>query len=78
MGRPNAHSPKGDPVSYVPSPMADYDKPHYTWCVRRYHDGIAHPQFIKNSERKSYTAAADLADRLNTDNPEAAPTGKLF
>ena len=65
-------------MSYVPSPMANYDKPHYTWCVRRYSDGIAHPQFIKNSERKSYTAAAALADRLNTDNPEAAPTGKLF
>jgi hypothetical protein len=85
MGRPNAHSPKGDPMSCVPSPMANYDKPSYPWCVRRYHDGITHPEFIKNSERKSYTAAADLADRLNTDANEQpiiirviAVTGKLF
>jgi len=49
------------------------------WCVRKYLAGNPHPEPVADSERKTYKAAAALAERLNKKTQPAAPKPeKLF
>ena len=53
-----------DALRFVPSPLADYDRPTYTWHVVEYGTG-PHPTPVPGTHRKSYLAAAKKADALN-------------
>ncbi len=51
--------------THVASPLASFDRPSFNWQVLRYTPGSAHPVKVEGSERKSYAAAAALAERLD-------------
>ncbi len=53
------------PATHVASPLASFDRPSFNWQVLRYTPGSARPVKVEGSERKSYAAAAALAERLD-------------